>query len=113
VKPTGGFLPSAPGVFRAEVMAEAHASGLRFSHLTGQRAEYPQVVEKNVTGWLSAHPSVNRLAEAVLKCKITKTFCIGLYLAGNSLFSWEQATAVAMLQGIEQTKETDMITRWK
>jgi len=67
----------------------------------------PELLKKNVTGWLVPPYRVDKLAEAIIEAMQDpqKTFRMGL--AGvnevTRLFSWEQ-TAVAMLQGIERSK---------
>lgn len=98
------ILPSHAESFGLAI-AEAHASGLPV--VSYEAGAVPEVVEKNVTGWLVPPLSVDRLAEAIIEAMQDpqKTFRMGL--AGRQrvtrLFSWEQ-TAVAMLQGIEQAK---------
>jgi glycosyltransferase involved in cell wall biosynthesis len=98
------ILPSRAESFGLAI-AEAQASGLPV--VSYEAGSVPEVVKKNVTGWLVPPYRVDQLAEAIIEAMQDpqKTFRMGL--AGRErvtrLFSWEQ-TAVAMLQGIEEAK---------
>ena len=99
------ILPSRAESFGLAI-AEAQASGLPV--ISCEAGAVPEVVEKNVTGWLVPPERVDRLTEAIIEAMLDpmKTYRMGL--AGRDritrLFSWEQ-TAVAMLQGIEKAKK--------
>ena len=89
--------------------AEAQAAGLPV--IGYEVGGVPEIVEKNVTGWLAPKGQVNGISEAILDAikGAKKTFQMGL--AGrervNELFSWSR-TAESMLQRIEELKKTKM-----
>lgn len=98
-------LPSRAESFGLAI-AEAQASGLAV--VSYEAGAVPEVVEKNVTGWLVPPRQINQLAEAVVEAiqDPRKTFRMGL--AGRErvtrLFSWD-TTALTILQGIEEVKK--------
>lgn len=98
------ILPSRAESF-GRAIAEAQAAGLPV--ISYDVGSVPEVVEKDVTGWLVPLDRVDDLAQATLQAMQDpqKTFAMGL--AGRErvtrLFSWEQ-TAMAILKGIEEAK---------
>lgn len=98
------ILPSRAESF-GRAIAEAQAAGLPV--ISYDVGSVPEVVEKDVTGWLVPLARVDDLAQATLQAMQDpqKTFAMGL--AGRErvtkLFSWEQ-TAMAILKGIEEVK---------
>ncbi len=98
------ILPSRAESF-GRAIAEAQAAGLPV--VSYDVGSVPEVVEKDVTGWLVPLDRVDLLAQATLTAMQNpqKTFAMGL--AGRErvarLFSWEQ-TAMAILKGIEEAK---------
>lgn len=98
------ILPSRAESF-GRAIAEAQASMLPV--ISCEVGSIPEVVEKDVTGWLVPPQRVDRLAEAIIEAiqKPEKTFRMGV--AGRErmtqLFSWEKSID-AILQGIEEAK---------
>ncbi len=98
------ILPSHAESF-GRAIAEAQAAGLPV--ISYDVGSVPEIVEKDVTGWLVPLDRVDLLAGATLAAlqDPQKTFAMGL--AGRErvarLFSWEQ-TAMAILKGIEDAK---------
>lgn len=98
------ILPSHAESF-GRAIAEAQAAGLPV--VSYDVGSVPEIVEKDVTGWLVPLGRVDLLAQAVITAMEDpqKTFEMGL--AGRErvarLFSWEQ-TATAILEGIEDAK---------
>ena len=99
------ILPSRAESFGLAI-AEAQASGLPV--VSYEAGAVPEVVEKNVTGWLVPPRQIDQLAEAIIEAiqDPQKTFRMGL--AGREritrLFSWDK-TALTILQGIEEAKK--------
>lgn len=97
-------LPSHAESF-GRAIAEAQAAGLPI--VSYDVGSVPEIVEKEVTGWLVPLDRVDLLAQAIIMAMQDpqKTFAMGL--AGRErvarLFSWEQ-TAIAILKGIEEAK---------
>ena len=98
------ILPSRAESF-GRAIAEAQASMLPV--ISYEVGSIPEVVGKDITGWLVPLKRVDRLAEAIIEAiqEPEKTFRMGV--AGRErmaqLFSWEK-TAVVILQGIEEAK---------
>ncbi|WP_009632906.1 glycosyltransferase family 4 protein [Synechocystis sp. PCC 7509] len=98
------ILPSHAESF-GRAIAEAQAAGLPV--ISYDVGSVPEIVEKDVTGWLVPLDRVDLLAGAAIAAMEDpqKTFAMGL--AGRErvarLFSWEQ-TALAILKGIEEAK---------
>lgn len=98
------ILPSHAESF-GRAIAEAQASMLPV--ISYEVGSIPEVVEKDVTGWLVPPKRVDRLAEAIIEAiqEPEKTFRMGI--AGRErmtqLFSWEK-TAEGILRGIEEAK---------
>ncbi|PSB31250.1 glycosyltransferase family 4 protein [Chlorogloea sp. CCALA 695] len=97
-------LPSHAESF-GRAIAEAQVAGLPV--VSYDVGSVPEIVEKEVTGWLVPLDRVDLLAQAIIMAMQDpeKTFAMGL--AGRErvarLFSWEQ-TAIAILKGIEEAK---------
>lgn len=87
--------------------AEAQAAGLPV--IGYEVGGVPEIVEKNVAGWLAPKGQVDGISGAILEAlkEPEKTFQMGL--AGrervNKLFSWSR-TAESMLQRLEELKKT-------
>jgi glycosyltransferase involved in cell wall biosynthesis len=98
------ILPSRAESF-GRAIAEAQAAGLPV--VAYNVGSVPEVVEKDITGWLVPLDRIDLLAESIMMAMQNpqKSFAMGL--AGRErvarLFSWEQ-TAKAILKGIEDAK---------
>ena len=98
-------LPSQAESF-GRAIAEAQASGLAVvSYDTGS---IPEVVEKDVTGWLVPHKRIDMLADAIVLAMQNpeNTFAMGMKGRDRvtQRFTWEK-TVMAILEGIETVKQ--------
>ncbi|MBW4665689.1 MAG: glycosyltransferase family 4 protein [Chroococcus sp. CMT-3BRIN-NPC107] len=98
------ILPSHAESF-GRAIAEAQAAGLPV--ISYDVGSIPEIVEKDVTGWLVPLDRIDLLAEATLLAIADPQNTFAMGIAGRErvarLFSWEQ-TARAILKGIEEAK---------
>ena len=98
-------LPSQAESF-GRAIAEAQAAGLAVvSYDTGS---IPEVVEKDVTGWLVPHKRIDMLADAIVLAMQNpeNTFAMGMKGRDRvtQRFTWEK-TVMAILEGIEAVEQ--------